>query len=78
MLKVCTINKFDRNLNVGSIQWNDLNITKVVSHLFSYFYVLFFTIRIWIAKLLWPDDQAENSDDHAKLICCNRFREETN
>ena len=44
-------------------------------HTFTYF---FFTIRIWIAKLLWPDDQAENSDDHAKLICCNRFREETN
>ena len=48
-------------------------MTLTVQKLFIH---LFFMIRIWIGRVIL-DDQAENSDDHTKLICRNRYREET-
>ena len=68
MLKVCTINR-QSLLKIATqvlFQWKHLNITKVVYHLFH---------LDWEVIL---DYQAENFDDRTKLICCNRYREDTN
>ena len=47
---------------------------NVVYHLFHPFYMI--CIGIPYSLLVILNDQAENADDHTKLICCSMYREE--